>query len=411
MGEPRSSTAPTALPYLLPNVTSNSSNGDIAHDYMMVGDNKRTLQDSQGNLYTSNGAAVGNSNGDNKKAKKQRRRPSPVSGGGSSTSELYLVQASDEPIDSFRDQDVLSGRGGGTNAHPGNRHFRDLINEHRRSYLKARKNDKPAISRAIVKKVRDSGGRFLKKQGSYWVEIGDFAAREKTSQALRQRAPEMRQLMFQVDNGMTPNAALIGTAGSTGAAAAAAIVNATPTVSRESSAASSAPAPAAPTSTAQVVMSMPPTHQDHSHNAHSHGGHPQQHQHVLVYGGHLGGQPQPQQTYTTVAAPAAPTPAPGVVHHHHQQHLHAVADHKEPPQQNQSLVHALGTSSSTEPPAMSHHDAAQVITRMTSAHSQQQQQHQSYTEAAPQYQHHDQYHHDQHHQQAAAPAPTSTFQV
>jgi hypothetical protein len=42
------------------------------------------------------------------------------------------------------------GRGGGTNLHPGNRQFRDLINLYRRDYLKARKNDKPSISRSIV---------------------------------------------------------------------------------------------------------------------------------------------------------------------------------------------------------------------------------------------------------------------
>lgn len=108
------------------------------------------------------------------------------------------VEASKVPIDTFVENDVLSGRGGGTNMHPGNRNFRDLINHHRRSYLKARKNDKPAISRAIVRAIRESGGRFLKKgnKSDSWYEIGDDAAREKTSQALRQRAPEMRKLLF-----------------------------------------------------------------------------------------------------------------------------------------------------------------------------------------------------------------------
>ena len=101
----------------------------------------------------------------------------------------------------FNDADVLSGRGGGTNVHPGNRQFRDLINLHRRAYLKARKNDKPAISRAIVRSIRENNGRFLKKdeKSGLWFEIGDDAAREKTSQALRQRAPEMRKLLFDTE--------------------------------------------------------------------------------------------------------------------------------------------------------------------------------------------------------------------
>lgn len=111
------------------------------------------------------------------------------------------VPASTEGTTVFNDQDVLSGRGGGTNVHPGNRNFRDLINLHRRAYLKARKNDKPAISRAIVRSIRENNGKFLKKdeKTGLWFEIGDDAAREKTSQALRQRAPEMRKLLFDTE--------------------------------------------------------------------------------------------------------------------------------------------------------------------------------------------------------------------
>lgn len=42
-------------------------------------------------------------------------------------------------------------------------------------------------------------GRFLKKDEKLglWFEIGDDGAREKTSQALRQRAPEMRKILFE----------------------------------------------------------------------------------------------------------------------------------------------------------------------------------------------------------------------
>lgn len=138
-----------------------------------------------------------------KAAKKQRIEPalpksSSIAAFGHAHADDPCIPASNEGISTFADNDVLSGRGGGTNVHPGNRTFRDLINAHRREYLKAKKNDKPAISRAIVKIIRDSGGRFLKKAGktNSWVEIGDTLAREKTSQALRQRAPEMRRLMF-----------------------------------------------------------------------------------------------------------------------------------------------------------------------------------------------------------------------
>ena len=133
-------------------------------------------------------------------AKKQRiESSSSIAALGHAHADDPNIPPSTEGISTFHDADVLSGRGGGTNVHPGNRTFRDLINTHRREYLKAKKNDKPAISRAIVKLVRDTGGRFLKKdnKSGLWFEIGDTLAREKTSQALRQRAPEMRRLMLQ----------------------------------------------------------------------------------------------------------------------------------------------------------------------------------------------------------------------
>ena len=43
------------------------------------------------------------------------------------------IQPGKEGVNFFNDMDVLSGRGGGTNVHPGNRNFRDLINLHRRA--------------------------------------------------------------------------------------------------------------------------------------------------------------------------------------------------------------------------------------------------------------------------------------
>lgn len=99
----------------------------------------------------------------------------------------------------YSPQDVLSGRGGGTNQHEGNCFFRSLINENRENYLRAKKNDKPFISLSIVSAIRQRNGRFLKKdeKRGLWFEIGDAAAREKTSQALRQRAPEYRRQMFE----------------------------------------------------------------------------------------------------------------------------------------------------------------------------------------------------------------------
>lgn len=94
--------------------------------------------------------------------------------------------------------DVLCGRGGLTNHHPGNVFFRRLVRIKQEAYLKASKREKAGVAKEIVELVRDlsPSGRFLKKDSKnpgVWVEIGDRKAREKTSQALREGAPELRE--------------------------------------------------------------------------------------------------------------------------------------------------------------------------------------------------------------------------
>ena len=70
------------------------------------------------------------------------------------------------------DHDVLFGRGGMTNSHPGNRRFRDIISLHRPDYIRAIKMDKPAVARKIVRSIRQGSppGRFLKKNDGTFVE-------------------------------------------------------------------------------------------------------------------------------------------------------------------------------------------------------------------------------------------------
>ena len=96
--------------------------------------------------------------------------------------------------------DVLCGRGGATNSHSGNRAFRSFVKDYQDRYLKAKKRDKPAVASVIVDLVRQKGGRFLRRYERpapngqvLWVDIGDDRAREKTCQALRENAPELRR--------------------------------------------------------------------------------------------------------------------------------------------------------------------------------------------------------------------------
>lgn len=114
--------------------------------------------------------------------------------------------------------DVLCGRGGGTNNHSGNVKFRQLVNEHKITYLAASKVEKPKVAREVVKLWRalDPPGRFLartddskrgpgsvKAEGNVWYDVGDKKGREKASQCLRERTPEVlpyvREMQRQQD--------------------------------------------------------------------------------------------------------------------------------------------------------------------------------------------------------------------
>jgi hypothetical protein len=94
--------------------------------------------------------------------------------------------------------DVLCGRGGLTNHHPGNVFFRRLVRMKQEAYLMASKREKAGVAKEIVDIIRKLSppGRFLKKDPQNpgaWIDIGDRKAREKTSQALREGAPELRE--------------------------------------------------------------------------------------------------------------------------------------------------------------------------------------------------------------------------
>jgi hypothetical protein len=64
------------------------------------------------------------------------------------------------------------------------------------AYIEAKRRDKPYIAQRIVLFVRKMGGRFLKRERDTsvdaWKDVGNNKAREKTSQALREGAPELR---------------------------------------------------------------------------------------------------------------------------------------------------------------------------------------------------------------------------
>ncbi|KAL7495377.1 hypothetical protein ACHAWT_003838 [Skeletonema menzelii] len=85
--------------------------------------------------------------------------------------------------------DVICGRGGKANTHPGNISFREEAKKLRNWYESSSKSEKFTISAMLVDLVRERGGRFLKrddKQAGNWLEADANDVRKKASQALRE---------------------------------------------------------------------------------------------------------------------------------------------------------------------------------------------------------------------------------
>jgi hypothetical protein len=120
------------------------------------------------------------------------------------------AEAKDEEDDKMKDitdpreTDVLCGRGGAALRHPGNQTYRRLVNLNKSLYITCLKTEKLKISRSIVAAIREQHGRFLERDAKKqtWYDIGDKKAIEKTSQALREGQPKLRQKM--IDTGQIP---------------------------------------------------------------------------------------------------------------------------------------------------------------------------------------------------------------
>ena len=122
-------------------------------------------------------------------AKKKQPRP-----------EIHVAPLASANIEIPNEQDVLCGRGGRINTHPGNVALRDLVSMRQLDYLsnETKKLDKAYIAAEIVAEIRTQhGGRFLrqKPEDQTWYEIGDERAIRKVLQALREHAPEIRPMM------------------------------------------------------------------------------------------------------------------------------------------------------------------------------------------------------------------------
>ena len=86
------------------------------------------------------------------------------------------------------ENDVLFGRGGYINIHPGNVRFRTKAFELRTWYEASTKEEKYNISKMLIESVKGEGHRFLEKTSDgLWHEVSGNGVRKKASQALRER--------------------------------------------------------------------------------------------------------------------------------------------------------------------------------------------------------------------------------
>jgi hypothetical protein len=104
-------------------------------------------------------------------------------------------------VNDIGDNDVICGRGGLGNRHPGNVCYREIIKKYQVQYLKAQKREKKTIALDIVDIIHklNPPGKFLQKDNStgLYLEIDDKRASEKVSQSLREGAPKIRAAIYE----------------------------------------------------------------------------------------------------------------------------------------------------------------------------------------------------------------------
>jgi hypothetical protein len=104
--------------------------------------------------------------------------------------------------------DVLFGRGGGGQYHPGTQAYRYLVRENQPQYCICTERQKRNIAKNIVESLRDQGRRFLSRNKiGTWYDIGNDEAIKKTSQALREGQPYRRLSIVRTDDSTAPDSA------------------------------------------------------------------------------------------------------------------------------------------------------------------------------------------------------------
>jgi len=92
--------------------------------------------------------------------------------------------------------DILCGRGNGVQYHPGNVHYRNLINNYKINYVAIKRHHKKSYCKLVYKQIKklNPPGRFLKAYDSkteQYYEVDEIEALFKIGQAFREGASDL----------------------------------------------------------------------------------------------------------------------------------------------------------------------------------------------------------------------------
>mmetsp|Transcript_31381 Transcript_31381/g.71829 ORF Transcript_31381/g.71829 Transcript_31381/m.71829 type:complete len:152 (+) Transcript_31381:259-714(+) len=88
------------------------------------------------------------------------------------------------------ENDLLFGRGGATNKHPGNRRFRYLCWQNWKRYKQNDVDGKSVLAAEVVETWQSVGGRFLKQDvNGLWYVVSLKDAKRKANSTLRECKP------------------------------------------------------------------------------------------------------------------------------------------------------------------------------------------------------------------------------
>lgn len=95
------------------------------------------------------------------------------------------VTVSHEIIEIPGEHDVLLGRGKIVEGSTGNLLLKKIIGKNSVRYENASRFEKMAVSQAVYLRMKKGGSRFLKREGTYWIEVDESVAREKIAHGFR----------------------------------------------------------------------------------------------------------------------------------------------------------------------------------------------------------------------------------